>query len=128
MGRRSGRRDDGKHETAAMERQPTAWNMGRRTFPKRDELLLRDVLALPKLSRMGLDCSTFWITASWPLLSTPSYRSAARLRWCSAEMEARWFIRILTVSVLPAPDSPLTSTDWFCFCMCISMKARALVA
>ena len=41
---------------------------------------------------------------------------------------ARCSIRILTVSVLPAPDSPLTSTDWFCFCMCISMKARALVA
>jgi len=78
-----------------MERQPTAWNTGRRTFPKRDELLLRDVLALPKLSKMGVEPSTCWLTCP----SRPPPRTVRNER------------TIFAVSVLPAPLSPEMTID-----------------
>ena len=67
-------------------------------LPKRDELSLRTVLALPKLSSKGLHSTTLRIVGLSAALTPP--------------MLARCAIRILTVSVLPAPLSPLTRIDW----------------
>ncbi len=82
-------------------------------MPKRDELLLRIDLALPKASSTGLvsmmrrarsfDFST---AAAVPFVSTP----ARQIRKSSS---------CLFVSVLPAPDSPETSSD--CECACSTM-------
>lgn len=64
-------------------------------MPKRDELLLREVRALPKASRRGLVAITWLATRFWlPLMLTT----------------AKYCIMILTDSVFPAPDSPDTST------------------
>ena len=63
-------------------------------FPKRDELLLRFVLALPNASRMGF--------ASRIFSSTPPSDSAT---------SARYFKQNFVHTVLPAPDSPLITTD-----------------
>lgn len=61
-------------------------------FPKRDELLLRFVLALPKASKIGLVCSSLSLTDStlsmWPE---------------AAAMNCRTFF---DASVFPEPDSP----------------------
>ena len=65
-------------------------------LPKREELSLRSVLALPKASRMGFAASTF--------LSAPLALPA---------QSARYSRHTLHVTVLPAPDSPEMSTDWF---------------
>ena len=67
-------------------------------LPKRDELLLRSVRALPNASSSGLDDSTWAATLFCPppaLLTT-----------------ARYCIMIFTDSVFPAPDSPETRMDW----------------
>jgi hypothetical protein len=54
-----------------------------------------------------------------PPFPRPSVLLSAAAAAC--EMEARWFIRILTVSVLPAPDSPDTRMDWFAPCARIAV-------
>ena len=64
--------------------------MEREGHTKREELLLRRVLALPKLSRIGLARST--------CCSTPLVEPATSARYCKINFVA---------SVLPAPDSPL---------------------
>lgn len=82
-------------------------------FPKRDELSLRRVLALPNASSRGLDSSTFCSTempplppvlllllaAVWEPEELPALRSPPR--------EARQRMMSLEVSVLPAPLSPV---------------------
>lgn len=69
------------------------------SLPKRDELLLRSVLALPKASISGLASRTlFWMLA---LLDPPCWLFSAT--YCKNS---------LVVSVFPAPDSPDTIQDW----------------
>lgn len=68
-------------------------------LPKRDELLLRIVCALPKASMIGFA----WIIFSSRLLASPE-----------AEMLAKYWMTRLVFSVLPAPDSPVIRIDWFC--------------
>jgi hypothetical protein len=63
-------------------------------LPKRDELLLRSVFALPKLSNSGLE-SRIWFSMLGPM------RLAVLPH--TVEMNCRIF---LVASVLPAPDSP----------------------
>ena len=77
-------------------------------FPKRDELSLRTVLALPNVSRIGLDWSTCCSTVRF---SSPPLAPAPGEAACPPR-KARKFMMSLLVSVLPAPLSPLISTDW----------------
>lgn len=63
-------------------------------FPNREELLLRKVLALPKLSSRGLE-SRIWFSMLGPM------RLAVLPQM--VEMNCKIF---LVASVLPAPDSP----------------------
>eukprot|EP00732_Lithocolla_globosa_P000284 Lithocolla_globosa_v1_NODE_73_length_6890_cov_29.271982.p3 type:complete len:103 gc:universal NODE_73_length_6890_cov_29.271982:2219-1911(-) len=72
-------------------------------FPKREELLFLRVLAFPKASKMGLACKIF---SSRFRSEEPSPTSSPRLT------AVKYLIKCLQVSVLPAPDSPLTITDW----------------
>lgn len=65
-------------------------------LPKRLLLALRVVLALPRASKMGLAAITRLSTAP---RDPPTV--AKNLRAYLAD------------TVLPAPDSPLTTTDWF---------------
>lgn len=68
-------------------------------LPKRLELSLRTVRAFPNASRIGLDSSTCCSIV-------PSSVDPVLL-----PRMARYFMMILHVSVLPAPDSPLTRMD-----------------
>lgn len=70
-------------------------------FPKRLELSLRTVLAFPKASRIGFDSNTCcsMVPSSVEPVLLPRI--------------ARYFMMILHVSVLPAPDSPLTKMDFW---------------
>jgi len=65
-------------------------------LPKREELSLRSVFALPNASRMGF---------------------ADMMRDSTAEVEgatdARYWSACFVHSVLPAPDSPEMMMDWF---------------
>ena len=63
-------------------------------LPKRELLLLRTVLAFPRLSRIGFVASSF----------EEIWRAAA----LKSTMKAR---QTLVASVLPAPDSPLIRID-----------------
>lgn len=65
-------------------------------FPNREELLLRKVLALPKLSSSGLE-SRIWFSMLGPM------RLAVLPQ--IVEMNCKIF---LVASVLPAPDSPMS--------------------
>ena len=65
-------------------------------LPKREELLLRTVLALPKASRMGLADSSL---SAMPAVVEPA-ASAKNLRHC------------FVASVLPAPLSPEMMMAW----------------
>ena len=81
----------------------TLWsrsNLITRYLPKRDELLLRTVFALPSDSRTG-----FVRKMSSLRCSRPAAVPARQIRKC---------IRCLFVSVLPAPDSPATRSDCDC--------------
>ena len=64
-------------------------------FPKRLELLLRRVLALPKASRMGLASRTLFSSSSIVPTAPEPLTAARNLMTC------------LQLSVFPAPDSPL---------------------
>ena len=81
---------------------PRPLNWMSKNFPKRDELLLRTVLAFPKASRMGEESTIIRSmalcppSASGPLLTVVRYWST-----------------YLVASVFPAPDSPLMRTLWF---------------
>ena len=77
-------------------------------LPKREELSLRSVLALPKASSTTLDCSS--------RVSRPS-ASASGTAPSGASPLARTVRKkrmILELSVLPAPDSPEMTIDWLC--------------
>lgn len=83
-----------------------------RNFPKRDELSLRDVFALPKASRNGLQSSTFLSidTFSW-IDATMRSRFFDTLSTKRCERTARKRMTCLHASVFPAPDSPETISD-----------------
>jgi hypothetical protein len=88
-------------------------------LPKRDELSLRTVRALPNASKMGLDCST--------CCSISPRRAPSPLALPSI---ATYFMMILHVSVLPAPaprprPRPVTQVS-----QCVSelMRRRAVGA
>eukprot|EP00966_Prymnesium_polylepis_P087908 2033872-Prymnesium_polylepis.1 len=87
------------HRLARMyaARAPAASKWTSTYLPKRLELSLRSVRALPNASSTGLD----WFSARCTLSPVAPPERAARN--CS---------RIFVVSVLPAPDSPLTRIDW----------------
>ena len=70
-------------------------------LPKRLLFSLRSVLALPKASSTGLVCSSRSRTVVSPLvLARPP------------DTSAMYSITRLAASVLPAPDSPLTTMHW----------------
>ena len=112
--------------TAAPEMRPAAENWISTNLPKREELSLRTVLALPKASRSGLDSRTCCSTPgrrrrraaagaeggaaaeAEPCLLPPLPAAAA----ASSPTQARYCIISLAVSVFPAPDSPETRIDW----------------
>ena len=83
-----------------MMRQPQIWPRPVKCtsihLPKREELLLRTVLALPKASSTGFAASSL----SCMLPSELPAASAKNLRQC------------LVASVLPAPDSPEMMMLW----------------
>ena len=73
------------------------------SLPKRDELLLWTVLALPKASITGFACITCFSNRPRcrdPPCCDPRLASASKLRIC------------FVASVLPAPDSPEMMHDW----------------
>ena len=82
-------------------------------LPKRDELLLRTVLALPNASRMGLADSS--------LASMPAFFS---LEPAASAKNCRHF---LVASVLPAPDSPEMMMDWLACSLRRPWKAAAAI-
>mmetsp|Transcript_26578 Transcript_26578/g.84251 ORF Transcript_26578/g.84251 Transcript_26578/m.84251 type:complete len:211 (+) Transcript_26578:656-1288(+) len=95
-------------------------------LPKRDELWLRTVLALPSDSSTGDDWTMRVLSASAASLA-PSDRRRPFELICPAAKATRqvmYRIRILADSVLPAPDSPDTTTDWFCRAVGGSSSAR----
>jgi len=65
-------------------------------------LLLRNVLALPNSSKMGVESRMHSDTRTFPTSTTPS----------PEDRLLRYESTILAVSVLPAPDSPLMTMDW----------------
>ena len=101
-----------------------------RYFPKRLELLLRKVFALPKLSKIGLDCSscfsisgTFFSVLSWMyafmlflrvidrrLAESISVGTFFPVDFTELKL-AMYCIICFVVSVLPAPLSPLIIID-----------------
>jgi hypothetical protein len=101
------------------------------SLPKREELWLRSVLALPNASRMGLVCSgggggvaglVCGGGGSWRQAGPGSAQACRQrggrtssTRSSMPEAPARpasSCSAFLVVSVLPAPDSPLTTSDW----------------
>lgn len=78
--------------------RPVALNCSVRNLPKREELLLRTVLAQPKHSMMG------FVPKTRVCKSPPDWALTA----------AKYCRRILAVSVLPEPDSPEMMTDYKC--------------
>lgn len=78
---------------------PWALNSNSKYFPNREELLLRNVFALPNDSSKGLVAKTMsfvcWIDESLPPDTLAMY--------CMIRFAA---------SVLPAPDSPEMITHW----------------
>lgn len=77
--------------------EPVASNPMRTNLPKRDELLLRIVWALPNASRIGL-VAMIWSARSG--CSSPIVGN-------EEEEEARNWMTRFVFSVLPAPDSPV---------------------
>ena len=83
-----------------------------RYFPNRDELSFRVVLALPKASMMGLVAR---ICCSVSLMPLASLAPAAALRLpglSGSSTVAKYRMMYLAETVLPAPDSPLTTMVW----------------
>ena len=81
-------------------------------LPKRDELSFRTVLALPKASRMTLHS-----------------RICCSTQFEAEEVTVHRYCRMnLVVSVLPAPDSPEITHDWFMSEVCTFMYAACEVA
>jgi len=74
---------------------PRLLNLRKRNLPKRDELRLRMVFALPKYSS-SCDAATICLL----MLTSDPLSSDRHCSMCLAD------------SVLPAPDSPDTITDW----------------
>ena len=70
-------------------------------LPKRDELLLRTVVALPNASSTGFD----WISRSFTECSWPRLKR-------SPDTAATYSMIFFAASVLPAPDSPDTRIAW----------------
>ena len=69
-------------------------------LPKRDELGLLTVVALPNASNTGFDA----ITSSESFCETPPP--------AAAERHTRYLMMYLIASVLPAPEMPDTTIDW----------------
>ena len=82
------------------------------SLPKRDELRLRVVAAQPKASMSGL-------AESNALDRSPD----AWREWC-----ARYCTMARHDSVLPAPDSPLTTIDWSVPSVTTARRARSAIA
>eukprot|EP00962_Isochrysis_galbana_P061533 scaffold39323_cov180-Isochrysis_galbana.AAC.1 len=74
------------------------------SLPNREELWLRVVFALPKASSRTLEADSSACSAS-PTRAEPPRPAAP------AEAEMKKERMILADSVLPAPDSPLITTD-----------------
>ena len=79
-----------------------------------EELSLRRVLALPKDSRIMLDCN-IWYLVWWNSLACP----VMAVRYCKDNFIA---------SVLPEPDSPLKRTHWSVFISRKDLQARSVTA
>ena len=80
-------------------------------LPKREELSLRVVLALPNDSSRGFE-RMMWSTTA--VLLPPLWKRGCSRACCLErvlEIQAMCRIRIFVVSVLPAPDSPDTRMD-----------------
>ena len=75
-------------------------------LPKRDELSLRMVLALPSVSSSGLDCSSLFCRCP-AAAAAPPWLLASRLLVLTRYSSTR-----RVDSVLPAPDSPETKIVW----------------
>jgi len=84
-------------------------NWIRTNLPKRDELSLRTVLALPKASRRGFMPSTLWAT---PAGSSEVASEATAAVSSARRGEARYFMMTFMASVLPAPLSPEMTMLW----------------
>lgn len=79
-------------------------------FPKRDELSFRVVLALPIASMIGLEASTlFSIEPVDDAVDDDSFPGDT----VPVAMDAKYRIANFADTVLPAPDSPETMSDWF---------------
>lgn len=96
-------------------------NMISMYLPKREELSLRVVLALPKASMMGLVariCSSVSLIESILPLRLPGLSGDSRV--------AKYLIMYLALTVLPAPDSPETTMVWFFWSRNMSLYVSAV--
>ncbi len=84
-------------------------------LPKREELLLRDVRALPNASSRGCDAASRRSTCHQPRVGVGGGGLGARETSSAADLaplRAMYRKMYLHVSVFPAPLSPLTIIDW----------------
>ena len=81
------------------------------SLPKRDELSLRSVFALPKASSTGLECTSSSCSETWPSVAATAASSP-----CVPATAARKRKTCFEFSVLPEPDSPevTSACDWPC--------------
>ena len=93
-------------------------------FPKRDELLLATICALPSASSTVVDASTPSRTA---LARAFASACIAVLASPADARHTRYWSTHRIASVLPAPDSPLTSTETQ-RCRCNRMHAASATA
>ena len=91
---------------------PFGPNWMSKCLPKRDELLLRIVFALPKPSMIG-----------FVIISRGAISSATRWPFEVATCEM-YVKQIFIASVLPAPDSPEMRIDWELASRTIVLKLR----
>src|SRR5687768_10496976 len=94
-------------------------------LPKREELSLRTVLALPNDSKIGEHCCN--------RLPHNALRCASSVAPRRAESAAKYFTTIFDASVLPLPDSPETkinccvpsrASSWYVLCACAQECGR----